>query len=297
MRTVDLHTHSSYSDGTFGPTELVSEAVRVGLAAISLTDHDTLAGVEEAQAAGHLMNIEVMSGIEISASHEGNSVHILGYGVPGHDPDLNGLIRDLQEIRTTRNQKILARLAEQRIIISDDDLQAISRGLIGRPHIAQLLIRKGIVKTFDQAFDRYLKKNGKAWVQTVRFPASEAIRIVKNAGGLPVLAHPGAVVNKASSIRKTIEQLTSHGLAGIEAIYPGHSTTLNRQLIEIAGEFHLLVTGGSDFHGNMKQIRLGGRPVMPQVPYTLFQKLKDRLAEKSPDHAPSSLQTLPNTQV
>jgi predicted metal-dependent phosphoesterase TrpH len=278
MKYVDLHTHSNCSDGSLAPTALVNEAHGAGLAAVALTDHDTVAGVEEAIAAGRAIGIEVISGVEISASHDGKPVHILGYGIDPADQELSELIERLQTIRNNRNSQILERLGDLGIRIDEDELIASTPGLVGRPHIAEFLVARKDAANIEQAFRKFLKKNGQAYVEAEKFPAAASIRTINRAGGIAVLAHPTTFTNSIRKIRVMIEEMSKAGLAGIEALYPGHSTKTSRKLVEIAEEFNLLVTGGSDFHGSIKPgIAIGGAPVMPPIPYILFEKLNARL--------------------
>jgi hypothetical protein len=279
VRYIDLHTHSTCSDGTTTPSDLIREATEADLCAISLTDHDTMAGVTEAISAGDKAGIEVIPGVELSANHDGQAVHILGYGLDRFNPDLLALLTELQLIREERNRQILAKLAKLNIKIDLDELRADTSGLIGRPHIARILVRQKVVRSFDQAFRKYLGKDGLAYAAAARFPATETIRRIKQAGGLAVLAHPTTLTKSFTRISEIIKYLHKHGLDGIEAIYPGHSKKTCKSLTSLAEELDLIITGGSDFHGTIKQgISIGGAPVMPPVPYSLLEKIKERLA-------------------
>lgn len=278
MRYIDLHTHSIFSDGTTTPAGLILAAKEAGLGAISLTDHDTMAGVTAAIEAGRKNGIEVIPGVELSANHDGRAVHVLGYGVDQFHPELMALLDELQEIRKTRNRKILENLAKLGICVDYDELLAGSAGLVGRPHIAGMLVKLKVVRDMEQAFQKYLKKDGLAFADSSLIPAAETIKIINNAGGLAVLAHPTTFDKSLEKIAAISKHLQKYGLAGIEAIYPGHSKKVNKALFAIAENLNLLVTGGSDFHGTIKQgISIGGAPVMPPVPYELLEKLKTRL--------------------
>jgi len=260
------------------PAALVKEAARAGLAAVSLTDHDTMAGTVEASSAALEVGIEFVSGIEISANHNGKAVHILGYGLSEDNPQLLSLLAELQSIRNIRNRKILEKLASLGITITPDELSAAAGDLAGRPHIAHLLIKHGIVSTIDQAFRKFLRKNCSAYVEAAKFPAAETIRIINQAGGVSVLAHPFTIDKSLVSVPAVIREMKLAGLGGIEAFYPGHSTMTCRRFLELAADLDLLVTGGSDFHGAMKpDLKIGGAPVMPPVPYRFMEKLNDRL--------------------
>ncbi|MBU0479508.1 MAG: PHP domain-containing protein [Proteobacteria bacterium] len=277
MNYVDLHTHSNCSDGSLSPANLVREAMACGLAAIALTDHDTMSGVDEAVAAGKEFGVEVMQGVEISANYKSEPVHIIGYGLDQNHPALQELLSQLQHARKVRNGRILEKLAELKINLNMEELENSSHGLTGRPHIARLLMKYGLVSSVDDAFRRYLKRGAKAFVAAKRFPAEDSIRVITDAGGVAVLAHPTTIDKSISTISEIVRNLTKAGLAGLEAIYPGHSSQTCKELIEIADKFGLLYTGGSDFHGAIKAISLGGAPVMPPVPYKIYENLKERI--------------------
>lgn len=278
MQSIDLHTHSSCSDGSFSPAELVREARRVGLAAIALTDHDTMAGIPEAQAAGREVGIEVVAGIEISATHEGRPVHVLGYGLDHLHPALLPLLAELQRIRKQRNASILEKLRSLGINLDHGELSASANGLIGRPHIARMLLLQGYAGSIAQAFHKFLKRNGKAYVAAVKFPAADTIRAIRSAGGIAVLAHPASFDKTLATIPNLVKNLAAHGLDGLEAYYPGHTAKTCRLLRDLATQLGLVITGGSDFHGAMKpEINLGGAPVMPPVPYRLLEEMRARL--------------------
>lgn len=279
MQAIDLHTHSSCSDGSLTPQQLVWEAARVGLAAIALTDHDTMAGLEEAAAAGREAEVEVISGLEISADHEGRDVHILGYGVAPENSGLRALLAEQQAARENRNAGILARLDSQGIRLSRSALSASTSGLIGRPHIARQLVFQGHASSIEHAFRRFLRKNARAYVMGSKFPADETIRVIREAGGIAVLAHPSTLDHALKGVPVVVEKLAGKGLGGIEVFYPGHSRKICQTLLELCGRYHLAVTGGSDYHGTLKpEIQLGGAPAMPPIPYRLLAELKERLA-------------------
>ena len=278
MKYIDLHTHSSCSDGSLDPTALVNEANSADLSAIALTDHDTVSGVEEAIAAGQKNGVEVISGVEISASHDGKPVNILGYGIDPTNDELSDLIDELQVIRSNRNSQILEKLGGLGIRIDEDELVASTPGLVGRPHIAGFLVRMKAATNIEHAFRKFLKKSGKAYVEAEKFPATESIKTINRTGGIAVLAHPTTFSKSIKNIRAMVKDMAKNGLGGIEALYPGHSTRTSRMLVEIADEFNLIVTGGSDFHGSIKPgVAIGGAPVMPPIPYILFEKLQARL--------------------
>jgi 3',5'-nucleoside bisphosphate phosphatase len=274
MDLIDLHTHSNYSDGILSPTELIDLAKHSGLKAISLTDHDTMAGIDEASGRGSEQNIEVVPGVEISAVHEGQSVHVLAYN-PGPSPELQQLLSGLQQARLLRNRMIMANLNRLSISATLEDLARYSPvGQTGRPHIARLLKDMGVVKTVEQAFNRYLKKGGLAYEESTKFPVTEVTRTINNAGGLAVLAHPGHIEPRLTALPKLLRLLTPLGLAGLEVYHPSHSAQMIRELQKMATDHGLLQTGGSDFHGDGRTGPLGPAGGLPRISYELLTAMK-----------------------
>jgi predicted metal-dependent phosphoesterase TrpH len=276
LKKIDLHTHSTCSDGSLTPAELVEKAAGCGLSAVSVTDHDSTSGVAEAVAAGRDAGIEVISGVEFSLFHGDTAIHLLAYGfAPGH-PVMEALVERAQKIRDDRNNAMIDRLRGLGIAIDREELEASAAGQLGRPHFAAYLVRHGKAGSIQDAFNRYLKRGGPAYVPRERFEAARAIAEIKKAGGVPVLAHPGVTTRSPAAMTGLVRSLAEHGLAGIEVIYPGHDTRTTSLLGRLAGELGLLMTGGSDFHGKSKpDIRLGGEGLMPAVPYSMFEALKE----------------------
>ncbi|OGR05636.1 MAG: hypothetical protein A2511_09020 [Deltaproteobacteria bacterium RIFOXYD12_FULL_50_9] len=249
QNNIDLHIHSTFSDGTLTPSSLVAMARRQGLAAISLTDHDTMAGIPEAIAAGRSETIEVIPGIELSALHKKASLHILGYGLDHRNAELIAKLNRYQEARRERNEKIIEKLARLGIRISLDDLRQSTNGQIGRPHFARELVRLGVVRSEEAAFIRFLRTGGKAFVETFRYSAETTIAMINAAGGIAVLAHPATLNSSLSTIPTLLKELVPLGLKGIEVYYPRHTPKVTHRLAKLAENFGLLITGGSDFHG------------------------------------------------
>jgi len=279
---VDLHTHSTFSDGSMTPTGLVAEAGTAGLAAIALTDHDTCEGVEEFLAAGKRSGMETMSGVEISVEFSGRTVHMLGYGInPAHER-LRTILQELVEGRNARNAKIIRKLQLLGIAIELDEVKAIAgEQVIGRPHFALVLIRKGIVNSFEEAFDRYLARGRVAYYDRFRLSPEEAIRLIAEAGGVAVLAHPYYMGLSSDLLTATLTRLKEAGLAGLEAYYSDHTEEQTRLYLEMAERFGLLVTGGTDFHGVIKPaIALGRGHGSLRVPYVLYERLREALQAK-----------------
>ena len=257
---IDLHTHSIYSDGSSTPAELIQLALAYGLKGLALTDHDTVEGVEEFMRLGAQAGLTVVSGVEISTSVQQRTVHILGYGIDANDPVLQRWLKPLQEGRQRRNTIILEKLQHLGVDITAEEIQHVSCcGQTGRPHIARLLVEKGVVDSFDAAFRQYLGRNRPAWEGRFSYSAAETIAMIHRAGGLAVLAHPGQLDPEMRVQPPLIRELALHGLDGIEAYYPTQTRMMKKKLRALAAEHHLLVTGGSDFHGETRPAhRLAG---------------------------------------
>ncbi len=248
---VDLHTHSVWSDGTDTPYEIVVKAKNSGISTISVTDHDTTAGVAEAIMAGEQHGVMVIPGIEWSVVHEGFSFHMLGYFFDPQNSQLAEALIGIQEARARRNESILEKLATLGIAMSVAELASFSeKGQIGRPHIALALVQRGIVVNIDEAFRKYLGRGCVGHVPRRPFAATQAISLVRQAGGVAVLAHPGSTDPSLRRISRLLENLVPFGLGGIEVYYPSHKRSIRLRLREMAKYYHLAVSGGSDYHGN-----------------------------------------------
>jgi hypothetical protein len=277
---VDLHVHSSVSDGAYLPREVVRQAKEVGLKAIALTDHDTTAGTAEALAAGAEFGIEVIPAVEISAEFEDGACHILGYFIDPEDARLTSALVEARSGRQKRNRDILLRLAALGMPLTMDEVtREVTGGVVTRAHFAAALIRKGYVRSWDEAFDKYLSRGKPAFVYRQRLEPEEAIRAVRAAGGLAVLGHPRQLNRSLAETDQWMERLARAGLDGVETQTPDHSANLGRHYLETAERLGLLETGGTDWHGREDaDIRLGlGRGAMA-VHYTIVEKMKDRLA-------------------
>jgi hypothetical protein len=276
---LDLHIHSTFSDGTLTPAEVVELAWRKRLVAIALTDHDTIDGFIPAQQAAAGLPLEVIAGLEISVLHEGTSMHILGYLMDiGHD-DLNRMLADLQKGRKERNAKILDKLQALGISIAPEELQRVSvTGQTGRPHIARLLLVKGVVDTMVQAFEQYLGRGGLAYASRPVPTAEDAIAVLRAAGGLCILAHPQQLDPDLKQLSALLDVLVPMGLDGLEAYYPTHSSRTRRKIVAAAEHYGLVLSGGSDFHGDIRPgtTLAGGRNVF--VPEQVLSIMKDRVA-------------------
>ena len=274
---VDLHTHTTASDGVLTPHELVDLAIERGLVLIAITDHDTTAGIDAAQAhaAGRL---EVWPGVEISTDVPGSEVHILGYFIDHHRPDFTATLAELRESRLHRAEQMVQKLAELGVPVSWQRVKELAGlGAIGRPHVAQALLEAGHVSTFREAFDRYIGRTGPAYVERYKLTPVEAIGLILDAGGMPVLAHPiyigpAAETGEQFDLRGYLPELVRAGLAGIEAYYPNYTPEVSRDLLAIAQEFGLIPTGGSDFHGpTVNQVVLGE----VDVPWSTVERMRE----------------------
>ena len=275
-RFIDLHTHSTASDGSMSPAELVRHAKEKGLSAIALTDHDTVDGVSEALGEGARVGIEVIPGIEISADFK-PEMHILGYfpRINGYT-DIRKELEAIRQGRDARNKKIINKLNELGIDIKLDEVKEVALGdVLGRPHIARVLINKGFVKSIDEAFDKYLSRDGLAYFKRFELKPEDGIRAIRNAGGLPVLAHPVFLRKTYDEMDKLLAELKGFGLAGIEAVYSENSKDETGNFLRLAIKYDLIVTGGSDFHGSFKPgLELGSGRRNLKVPYELLEKLR-----------------------
>lgn len=280
MVIIDLHVHSTASDGSLTPRQVVQEAKNLGLRAIALTDHDTVAGLDEALAAGREVDLEVIPGIEISAHHEPGSMHILGYFINHHYEGLQAQLAVLQQARASRNPAMIAKLQELGVAITLAEVEAVAGGgQLGRPHIAQVLVRKGYARDFQDAFDRFIGNHGPAYVKKFRFPPADAIKMIREAGGLAVLAHPFTLeYGSRQHLQAILQELQSYGLAAVEAFYPEHTPEQQKLYQELAAELGLLVTGGSDYHGEIKpKVQMGQIGPGRYIPYELLADLRQRL--------------------
>jgi predicted metal-dependent phosphoesterase TrpH len=280
MNYVDLHVHSAASDGSLSPSEVVATAKALGLRAIALTDHDTIDGLEEALAAGAELGLEVIPGIEISADHDSGSMHILGYFINHQNGRLDEQLKVLKQARAERNPQIIAKLQQLGLAITLAEVQAISGGgQVGRPHIAQVLVQKGYVANFQEAFEKYIGNHGPAYVNKFRFAPRDAIATIAAAGGLAALAHPFTLeYSSTRHLKMILQQLRDWGLAALEVYYPEHSPERQKTYKKLAQELGLLTTGGSDFHGIIKpEVKIGQVGPNQHVGYELVEKLKERL--------------------
>lgn len=281
---IDLHIHSTASDGTLSPSEILNMAQRLNLGAISITDHDTINGTKEALAIGIPPSLKFLTGVEISANPPScfscpGSFHILGYGINIDDTRLNHTLARLQEARKNRNPRIIELLNRMGFDLTLNEIRKDSgKCQLGRPHIAKQMVKKGFVQSVSEAFDSYLATGQPAYVDKYRVDCNRAVEVILNAGGLPVLAHPVLLNIKDDALEKLIIRLRAMGLKGIEAYYPEQPPDLIVRYIEMANRHGLLITGGTDFHGSIKpEIKMGSGRGNFSVPYELYEKLISNL--------------------
>jgi len=282
-RFVDLHAHSTASDGSLSPRQVVALADRRQLSAVALTDHDTIDGLAEAQtAATNHPDLKVVLGIEVSARWPSGTLHLLGLGVAPDGPAIGRLSAAMLAARNDRNPKILARLRELGVPIDISELLAIKRdqpqdqAVLGRLHMAQLLVAKRVVRSIKEAFDRYLGAGGAAYVDKERLEPAEVIRWIHAAGGLAVLAHPVQIgCQNGAQLRRAVKDFADEGLDGIEVYHTDHNERQTRQYLELARHFGLGITGGSDFHGHGKPEAILGKPPVPLA--ALSERFREKL--------------------
>ena len=285
---IDLHIHSTASDGSLTPADIIDHAQKLNLAAIAITDHDSVDGSKEALQIDIPPSLHFLTGVEISAAHPpffpgSGSFHILGYAIHLDNRDLNQALSKLQDARKNRNPEILKRLNKLGFRISLEEVnQEVGEGQLGRPHIAYAMLKKGFVASINEAFDKYLGNAGPAYVDKDRIECEQAISIIRAAGGVPVLAHPALLnIENDQKLDALLQNLVKIGLAGIEVYYPGHSPQQIRQYTELAENYGLLMTGGTDFHGSITpDTKMGSGDGDLFVPYTLYKELID--ANKQP---------------
>jgi 3',5'-nucleoside bisphosphate phosphatase len=274
---IDLHVHSAASDGSYAPAEVVRLAKEGGLKAFALTDHDTVEGLPEAVAAGEKYGVEVIPGVEVSARFPGGTMHILGLAIDYTNGHLDERLAVLKHARTERNPQIVAKLNALGIPITMARVEAISGGgQVGRPHIARALLEAGYVANLQEAFDKYLGWHRPAYVSKFRFPQDEAIAMIRDVQGVPVLAHPFTLsLGSAYALRNQLIELKNLGLAGLEVFYSEHTPEQEALYLKLARELGLLVTGGSDYHGaNKPEIALGHMRSQAKLTYELLTGLK-----------------------
>lgn len=277
--TLDLHTHSTASDGLQTPTELIELAHRAGLTMIALTDHDTTDGLAEAQAAGAAYGITVIPGIEINTylPHGRGEAHVLGYYFDTANPDLQAFLRFLRETRAKRGERMVALLREQGFDITWQRVRELAHGAVGRPHVALALMEKGYAESISDAFDRYISPGRPAYVPRFKMVPEDAVRMLRSVRGVPVLAHPMRLYGLEDDL---LPRLMEAGLLGLECYYGQYDDATVAHLLALAEQHGLIATGGSDYHGpNVHPTPLGARYVPPEAAAQI-RALADTLADE-----------------
>lgn len=269
---IDLHAHTTASDGSLTPTELVGKARALGLAALAVTDHDTLGGLRQAQSAAACVGLDLVPGVELSVEDDAGRFHLLGYGFDPENAALADTLITLRRSRAARNALMAEKMAALGLPVTMDDVRAEAgedAQVIARPHFARALIKKGVVESVQEAFDKYLSTGKPLYLPKEVLTPRDAIALIHGAGGVAVMAHPGLVPLDEAALADRVARLAQDdGLDGIEAYYSQHSRADTHRFLALAARLGLLVTGGSDFHGIAKpHVPLGvvfeGRPAPP----------------------------------
>lgn len=279
---IDLHCHTTASDGTLSPEAVVAHAAKSKISHLAITDHDTTRGVLEAQAAARAYDVHLIPAIELSASVAGQPMDLLGYGIDPRHPPLLAALDEMVRRRKERIAAMIERLNAQGVALDQEQVFVHARGgVIGRPHIARALVERGHAASVAEAFERYLKRGRAAYVPKESFSPEEAVGLIVDAGGLPVLAHPGYLKMDDEALGGLLDRLVAAGLGGIEVYYSQHTPQDVARFKRMARERDLVATGGSDFHGATKpHIQLGRGPQGEPLPRQLAENLLAALAKR-----------------
>ena len=270
---IDLHTHSTASDGNLSPSDLVHKAKEKGISVLALTDHDTTAGLEEAATAAQNLGMTFVPGIELNITWPTGEFHLLGLGLTHTHPDLQSIITELKNQRANRNHNIIKKLKEDGFPVSSEILQKeFPNSTLGRPHIASYLVKVGACKTVQQAFDQYLGKGRPYYIHRAGADLQESIQAIKASGGIPVLAHPLSLYISWGKIEPVLKELRETGVEGLEAYHPGARRPEGSRLEEMGKRLGFFITGGSDFHGEgiRKDRKLGHGCKGDKLPHRLW---------------------------
>lgn len=276
MARIDLHLHTRYSDGSLTPAEVVDLAHQAGVTALAITDHDIVDGIPRAIEAATKLGIEVIPGVELSSRFNQQELHVLGYFFDWRDSTFRDHLAQQRRSRHVRNPQTIERLNALGLELSEEEVKAkAGSDSIGRPHVAQVLVDKGYVQDTREAFDRYLKEGAPAYVPRMLSDTRDVIAWIRNAGGVPVLAHPTWTRCQGESLYRLCACLKDAGLLGLEVFYSSHTRQQTSRYLELAKRLDLLVTGGSDFHGAANPgIQVGRGKGNLKVPDTLLEPLR-----------------------
>lgn len=282
-KLIDLHTHSTCSDGTLTPEELMFHAKENGLSAIALTDHDTIAGIEKARPIAEKLGLELVPGVELSTDYQNQEVHILGYYIDGNHPDFAAKLQEFIDGRHNRNIKMTKLLQQEGFDITLPALQKTYPGsVITRAHFARYLVEQGFVKDRNTVFSKYLGDGCRCYVPREKITPFEAIKLIQMGKGLSFFAHPVLCRMNHQRLHSFIQQLEDAGLNGLEAVYSMNTPGEEKNMLELAQEYELLVSGGSDFHGSNKpHIRLGTGRGNLRIPYEILEQIKSHYSTVS----------------
>ncbi|GAC1636108.1 MAG: PHP domain-containing protein [Ktedonobacteraceae bacterium] len=267
---VDLHMHTTASDGLYAPTDLMQRAKNIGLRVVALTDHDTTGGIEEAAQAARALDIDFIPGIEINTDVNGGEVHVLGYFIEYQRPAFQATIKVLRDARERRGERMVELLNEEGVHIQWERVREIAQGSVGRPHVAKALLEAGYVQSIGEAFDKYIGTGKPAYVPRYKLTPEDAVRLIVSANGLPVIAHP-VTLPGLDILRTWLPNLKAAGMVGLETYYGQYTQEDEQALLVLAHQYDLIPTGGTDFHGpGIHPTPLGGR----YVPHEAVEQLK-----------------------
>ena len=289
MKRVDFHMHTTHSDGSYTPEKLMQYCKEKNLVCVSVTDHDTMSSFEACEREAKRLEIELVPGVEISAQFEPGTLHILGFFLDRNNPELKACFAEIQKARLNRNPQIIEKLNRLGVKISLADVIQETYGAreipagkqLGRPHFAKTLIKKGYVKTFEEAFEKYLAKGKLAYIDKRRLTSEESIRMINRAGGIASVAHPKQMKLESDKLEAEIGRLADQGLGGIEVYNSCQNPRENAVYHRIAKRFNLVETGGSDFHGaNKPDVDLGFMGDGVQLGYEMVDVLRERIRKR-----------------
>ncbi len=272
---IDLHTHSLKSDGSMTPTEVVEEAKRAGLAAIALSDHDTVDGVREAVEAGERLGVEVIPAIEFSVQSK-TETHILGYFIDIENPELLKTLKEVVDLRIERNHVTCQRLNELGFEMTLEEVRALApNNFVGRAHFARVMMDKGYISSVKEGFDKYMSVGKYAYCEKQRLTARDAIELIEKCGGLSFLAHPHLTKLPDDELKDFLRELKGYGLCGLEGYYTDYTPGMQEKYQSMADELGLMISGGTDFHAKMKpHISIGTGLGNMKIPYSVIEKMK-----------------------
>lgn len=282
---IDLHTHSLKSDGSMTPTEVVEEAKRAGLAAIALTDHDSVDGMREAVEAGERLGVEIIPAIEFSVMSK-TETHILGYFIDIDNPDLKEMLKEVVDLRLERNHVTCQRLNELGFDITLEEVRALApNNFVGRAHFARVMMDKGYISTVKEGFEKYMSVGKYAYCEKQRLSAREAIELITKCGGIAFLAHPHLTKLSDDELKEFLKELKGYGLCGLEGYYTDYTPEMQEKYQSMAKELGLMISGGTDFHAKMKpHISIGTGLGNMKIPYSVIEEMKKKCGRTAAIH-------------